>query len=89
VKPGSRPAATLRGGGAPTPLSSLDAELKQSCDATLARATAPSVKPMTLVACWCQPHDQVHAQQAFGLLVNPHDRDAVKRACAKQGVAVH
>jgi hypothetical protein len=86
-KPAAQRADALR--GAPTPLSSLDAELTQSCDATLAPAAAASIKPMTIVACWCQPRDQVHAQQAYGLLGNPHDRDAVKRACAKQGIALH
>jgi len=57
------------------------------CEATLDPATAGSVKPEMIATCWCQPHDQRHAQAAIAL-VNPRDRDGVRRACAKLGVAL-
>jgi hypothetical protein len=39
-----------------------------------------------IVACWCQSHDQLHAQAALSRLPRSSERDSAKRDCAKLGV---
>ncbi|HEX8108858.1 MAG TPA: hypothetical protein VF516_14100, partial [Kofleriaceae bacterium] len=86
--PGPSPGAEAPRGSAsaPTPLSSLAAELKRACDATLDPGKAASLRttlPSLIVECWCQPHDAVHAQAAFRRLASQRDRETVRRACKK------
>ncbi len=86
--PGPSPSADAPRGSAsaPTPLSSLAAELKRACDATLDPGKTASLRttlPSLIVECWCQPHDAVHARAAFRQLASPRDRDTVRRACNK------